>query len=464
MEVAKVLRAELTGAGAQPFPAISIDTRTLKPGDIFWALKGPNFDGHDFVEVALKKQASGAVVNLEWYRKHSVDSKDKIFLEVDDTGTALTRLAAWWRKRMNIPVVAITGSIGKTTTKDWAAAILSKRYRVFKTPGNRNNLVGLPLAMIDLALYHQIAVMEMGANHEGEIAQLCRIVAPTHGLITRIAPVHLEGFGDIGGVIRAKSELYKYLEADGEILAPAHDPVVMNLVKGKEIIGFGLGDPPSDTTFKDYYRVDIIGHSKLGQPILKIEGHRATLKAVGDLWIPAAVAAAAIARTFEIPVRDIVEVLSEIEPGPGRLKSFNIDEIEIWDDTYNSNPESLKAAIELLCSRPAKRRILVVGDMMELGSTEEELHRNIGTFLQDRPVDALFTIGQRASWIAESIPKNTRIKIEIFQEHEPLIKHLKKLLKPGDAVLFKASRTIFLEQVVIALFPGIAKHYQGIEH
>jgi UDP-N-acetylmuramoyl-tripeptide--D-alanyl-D-alanine ligase len=462
--VAKILRADTSGPPFALFPPVSIDTRTIKPGEIFWALKGPNFDGHDYVKAALDKQAAGAVVKSSWRGVNPQDYPDKIFLTVSDTQEALTKLAGWWRCLMEIPVIAITGSIGKTTTKEWASVLLGKKYRVFKTPGNRNNVIGLPLALLNLAIYHQIAIVEMGANHENEISELCRIAAPTHGLITKIAPVHLEGFRDIDGVIRAKKELYDYVREYGKILAPAHDPVIMRMVEGQKVIGFGIGAPPPGIEFEQYIQVNLVGHSPKGQPILGMEDKQATLNVVGDLWIPAAVAAVAIARTFDVSTRDIIAGLSEMEAGWGRLKSFDIKGMEIWDDTYNSNPESLKAAIELLVSRPARRRILVMGDMLELGADEEKLHRDIGAFLNDHPVDLIMTYGRRAYWIADCISSDRKKVVESFTEQDALAARLKDILKSGDAALFKASRGMFLEQVLIRLFPEIEEYYKEIEH
>jgi UDP-N-acetylmuramoyl-tripeptide--D-alanyl-D-alanine ligase len=455
MQVAKVLRADMSGPSTKPFPAVSIDTRTLQPREIFWALKGPNHDGHDFLDEAMKKGAAGAVVQRECYAARSPAYPDHIFIGVDDTSLALRRLGAWWRERFDIPVMAITGSLAKTTAKDWAATILKKRYQVFKTPGNRNNLIGLPLALLDLDRVHQVAVVEMGANHEGEIAELCRITDPTHGVITKIAPVHLEGFGDLDGVIRAKKELYDNLGSKGIILAPVDDPHIMNMVRGREIIGYGLGDPPAGVELKQYYRVELAGHSQLGQPILDIDGRRVTMKVVGDLWIPAALAAIAIGRCFQVPVDDIATVLPTLETGPGRLNCVEISGMEIWDDTYNSNPESLKAAIGLILSRPGRRRIIVVGDMLELGSREEELHRHIGAYVKDHPIDAVFTYGNRAQWIAESIPQDAGITVGTYNELDPLCKKLKRYVGPGDVVLFKASRGMYLERLLACLFPDV---------
>jgi len=461
IEVAKILRADLTGPGFKLFPRVSIDTRTIRPGEIFWALKGPNFDGHDFVDAALKSGAVGAVVSAGWRGSQTMGSPETIFLRVADTEKAVVKLASWWRRRADIPVVAITGSIGKTTTKEWAAELLAKKYRVFKTPGNKNNLIGLPLAMLDLAMYHQIAVVEMGANHQNEISRLCKIAAPTHGLITRIAPVHLEGFGSIEGVIRAKGELYDYLKQKGKILAPVHDSVVMGLTVGAKVIGFGIGAPPKGVELDKYFRVDMVGHTNSGNPIVEIENQQVTLNVVGDLWIPSAVAAAAIARTFNVPVKDVVSGLAELEPAWGRLKSFHIEGVEVWDDTYNSNPESLKAAIDLLLSRPAQRHILVVGDMLELGSDEEMLHRQIGSYLSDRPFHMLFAIGKRAAWIADNVTTDPGKTIESYPDLKTLIKRLTRLFKPGDAVLFKASRGVTLEQVLVKLFPEIEQYYRS---
>jgi UDP-N-acetylmuramoyl-tripeptide--D-alanyl-D-alanine ligase len=438
------------------FPRVSIDSRSLKPGEIFWALKGPNFDAHNFVDEALRKGASGVVVDQSWRGARVWDDSGAILMEVKDTGAALIKLAAWWRERFDIPVIAITGSIGKTTTKDWAATLLGAQYEVFKTPGNRNNLIGLPLSLLDLDRLHQIAVVEMGANHIGEIADLCHIADPAVGMITKIAPAHLEGFGSREGVVQAKKELYDYIGDRGKLLVPVHDQELLGLAEGKSIVGFGLGDPPEGVDVEQYFGATVVGHSDIGQPILDVEGHRATLQIVGDLWLPSVIAAIAVARYFEVPLEDIISGLSKLEPSPGRLRRYDISGIEVWDDTYNSNPESLKAAIELLRSRDAQRKIVVLGDMCELGDAEEELHREIGDFLVENPVDALFTYGDRANWIGEQAAKSDML-VESYHVQKSLTEHLAEYLQPGDAVLFKASRSMFLERVLYDMFPTIAK-------
>ncbi len=455
-DVAKILRAELMGPTNGMFPPVSIDSRSLKPGEIFWALNGPNFDAHDFVGDALNRGALGAVVNQSWRGVKTWESSDNVLLEVEDTGTALVKLASWWRERFDIPVIAITGSIGKTTTKDWAATLLSAKYEVYKTPGNRNNLIGLPLSLLDLDQFHQIAVVEMGANRVGEIAQLCQIAAPTIGMITKIAPVHLEGFGSREGVVQAKKELYDYIGNKGKLLVPVHDEELLDLAEGKSVIGFGLGDPPKDANLEQYFGVSLIGHSSIGQPILEIEGQQVTLKLVGNVWLSSVIAAVAIARYFEVPMDDILAELSGLEPSKGRLRYYDISGIEVWDDTYNSNPESLKAAIELLISREAERKIAVLGDMCELGEAEEELHREIGNFLIEHPIDAVFTYGNRAAWIAEQASPSNML-VESYHDKKSLTERLSEYLKPGDAVLFKASRSMYLERVLYNIFPTIAE-------
>lgn len=455
-DVAKILRAGLFGPGSGMFPRVSIDSRSLKSGEIFWALKGPNFDAHDFVDDAFGKGASGAVVDQSWRGARAWEDPDAILLEVEDTGAALIKLATWWRKRFDIPVVAITGSIGKTTTKDWAATLLGAKYEVFKTPGNRNNLIGLPLSLLDLDRFHQIAVVEMGANHIGEIADLCNIANPTVGMITKIAPAHLEGFGSRDGVVRAKKELYDYIGDRGTLLVPVHDQELLGMAEGKSIVGFGLGELPEGIEIEQYFGATVVGHSDIGQPILDIEGNQATLKIVGDLWLPSVIAAVAIARYFDVPLEDIVSGLRKLEPSPGRLRRYDISGIEVWDDTYNSNPESLKAAIELVRSRKANRKIIVLGDMYELGNSEEILHREIGDCLVEHPVDALFTYGDRAVWIGEQAARSNML-VESYFDEKALAQRLGEFLKPGDAVLFKASRSMFLERVLHSLFPTIAE-------
>jgi UDP-N-acetylmuramoyl-tripeptide--D-alanyl-D-alanine ligase len=463
-EIAQILRADVSGSEEQILSSVSIDTRTLKLGDIFWALKGINFDGHDFVVEAFRKGAIGAVVNQDWNEPAALSTSNTILIKVDDTNKSLKHLASWWRNRFEIPVIAITGSIGKTTTKDWLTEILATKYNVFKTPGNRNNLVGLPLALLDLESCHQIAVVEMGANHQGEIVELCRIAVPTHGLITCIAPVHLEGFGNLDGVKKTKGELCDYLRPKGTVFLPIHDPILRKLAKGNKIVGFGSSVQPSNLSMEQYIRINVVGHSALGQPILEIEGQKVTLKTIGDIWIPAATAAAAIAKYFEVPVEDIITCLADLDAGPGRLKSFSSMGMEIWDDTYNSNPESLKAAINLLVSRPANRHIAVIGDMLELGETEEQWHNDVGDYIKPKNLDAVFTYGPRAAWIAQGIDTNSKITVESFQDQKPLTERLKKFLKPGDAVLFKASRAMFLERVLCQLFPEIADYYKHLPH
>ncbi len=383
-EVAPLLDAELLG-GDLSFAAVSTDTRTLQAGDLFIALQGPNFDAHDFIAGAAAQGACAAVVQrpLETALPQLV---------VEDTRLALGRLAAAWRSRFQIPVVAVTGSNGKTTVKEMVAAILSGRGQGLVTRGNLNNDIGMPLTLLELQPPHQYAVIEMGANRPGDIAYLSAIAQPTVAVITNAAPAHLEGFGDIASVARAKGEIFGGLQAQGTAVLNSDDARngVWRVMIGKHArLSFGIRNGADFRA--DHLEINsdcgcsFLLHTPAGEIAIR-------LRLAGRHNVMNALAAAAAAYAVGATPMEIRTGLEKMQPVCGRLElKQGAAGLRIIDDTYNANPGSVRAALEVLMAAGAGgKKVLVLGDMGELGNASQALHEQVGRQARVVGVDQVY--------------------------------------------------------------------------
>ena len=436
-EAAAVLVARHSGADVR-FTGLSTDTRTLVTDNLFFALAGPHFDGHDYVEQARAAGAAAVAVS------RSVDTTLPR-LQVEDTRRALGRLAAHWRSRFAVPVIGVTGSNGKTTVKEMLAAILGTAGPVLATHGNLNNDIGVPLTLARLAPEHRSAVIEMGANHPGEIAYLTTLVRPTVGIVTNAGPAHLEGFGSIAGVARAKGELFAGLAADAVAVINADDSCAdlwRGLAGSRRVLSFGLA---MDADVSGDYR-SVAGHTQLRlrtpagevEIALPLPGRHNAVNALG------ATAAALAAGADLAAVRRGLESLA---PVAGRLqRTHRGDGGLLLDDTYNANPGSLAAAIDVLCEAPAPRW-LVLGDMGELGPDGGTLHAEAGAYAQAAGIDALYCLGGLAAQAARRFGPGART----FQDLDTLVAALRADLRAEVTLLVKGSRRMGMERVVRAL-------------
>jgi UDP-N-acetylmuramoyl-tripeptide--D-alanyl-D-alanine ligase len=437
--VAREVEGRLVGKDEE-FGAVTTDTRALGEGSLFVAIPGDRFDGNDFVEEAFAKGAAGALVSR-------LAASQLPQIEVRDSRRALGAMGRAWRASFSIPVVAVTGSSGKTTVKELIAAILSVSRSVCVTQGNLNNDIGVPLTLMRITAEHDAAVIEMGANHAGEIGYLAELAQPTVGVITNAAAAHLEGFGSLRGVCQAKGELLDHLPRAGTAVLNADDQFRSDWVARSRCeftVTFGFA-PTADC------RV-------LGEPHFLANGSEFRMHLPdgeeADVWLPLlgrqnvanALAAAAAAQAVGTSVEDIIAGLARATPVRGRLRAVSgRNGATIIDDSYNANPGSVHAALDHLAAL-AGRRILVFGNMAELGPTGPELHKEIGEYARGR-CDVLFAIGDLASEAAKAFGTEGRRVADIEEARAAL----DPLLAANVTVLVKGSRVMGLDRLVRTL-------------
>lgn len=438
-DVARELRGRLVGED-RAFNGVTTDSRVVSPGQLYVALKGDRFDGHEFARQAVTAGAAGCVVDHEC-------GGDLSQVVVEDTRAALGGLARQWRQRFFIPVVGVTGSNGKTTVKEMIASVLGQKRQVLATRGNLNNDIGLPLTLFNLSTDHQVAVLEMGANHPGEIDYLASIARPDVAVVTNAGPAHLEGFGSLEGVARAKGEMFTRLSAGGTAIINQDDDfsdLWKGLAAGKNVVTFGM-DSSADF------------HARRESPA-RLEGEKFTLcTPLGEAPVQLALAGihntrnalAAAAACFAVGygLDDIVAGLEGVKPVAGRLQFNRVASgALVCDDTYNANPLSLKAAMETLADMPG-RPWLVLGDMGELGPDSERLHRESGALARQLGVQRLFGFGRLSAAAVEAFGEGG----QHFADLDSLLTTLLAGIGQDDCVLVKGSRAMRMERVVEAL-------------
>ena len=421
----------------------SIDSRTIQPGELFFAVKGERLDGHNYVHQALERGAVSAVVRKDQLARFTVKT---CLLAVDDTLVALQTLASAVRRLWGKPVVGVTGSAGKTTTKEAIAHVLASRCRVLKSEGNFNNHFGLPLMLLKLQPEQEIAVIEMGMSHAGEIAALAKIAHPDIGVVTVVAPVHLEYFNSIADIARAKYELIESLPHHGTAILNADDEYVSQFgrdFKGK-VIFYGTHRPAD-------IRAEHIESRGVDGSVfdLVVHGHRerAELHLVGSHNIHNALAAVAVGVERSIPLNDVIGALGTLVPADKRGQVVQVGNIKVVNDCYNSNPKALEAMVDALAAMPAKRRIVVAGEMLELGPTGEQMHRASGQHIANAKIDVLVGVRGLAQPMVEAA-KAAGLRAEFVATPEEAGEWLAREAKDGDVVLLKASRGVKLEKAL----------------
>ena len=429
----------------------SIDSRTVQPGELFFAVKGERLDGHDFVEQALSRGAIAAVVGKGQLARYSNPAG---LLAVDDTLTALQTLATAVRKMWGKTAIAVTGSMGKTTTKEAMAHLLAIKYRVHRTKGNFNNHFGLPLGLLTLEPAYDLAVVEMGMSHAGEISALARIALPDQAVVTNVAPVHLENFDSIAGIARAKYELIAALPHGGTAVLNADDEYVCQFgrdLKGK-VVMFGMKPTacvPADVRAENIEvlgpegtRFDLVSR-EMRQPV-----HSPLL---GKHNVYNVLAAAAVALEHGITPSEIAAALPFLQPADKRGQVVQVGNITLLYDCYNSSPRALMAAVDILAAMPARRRIVVAGEMLELGLTGEQLHRECGRYMAGihagSKLDFLLGVRGLAKAMVE-VAGEAGLKAEFVATPEEAGEWLAHETREGDVVLLKASRGVKLEKAL----------------
>jgi UDP-N-acetylmuramoyl-tripeptide--D-alanyl-D-alanine ligase len=421
----------------------SIDSRTIQPGELFFAVKGERMDGHDFVSQALEKGAVAAVIRKDRSPRYA---NKTLLMSVDDTLAALQTLASAVRRLWGKPVVGVTGSAGKTTTKEAVAHVLSTRFRVLKSEGNFNNHFGLPLMLLKIEPEHDIAVIEMGMSHAGEIAALAKIAQPEIGVVTNVAPVHLEFFESVAAIARAKYELIEALPGSGTAVLNADDEYVSQFgrdFRGKVIL-YGM------RTSADVRAENIQPLGSEGSAFdLVVDGCRekSTLRLVGTHNIYNALAAVAVALERGLSPSEAVAALASLTPSDKRGQVVKLGNITIINDCYNCNPKALEAMVDALAAMPAKRRIVIAGAMLELGPAGDDLHRQAGEHIAEKKIDLLLGVQGQAQQMVEAAHQ-AGMKAEFVATPEEAGEWLARETRDGDVVLLKASRGVKLEQAL----------------
>lgn len=451
-EVLRGTGGRLAAAGAAgsaalaPLAGVSIDSRTIRPGEVFFAIAGPRFDGHDFLAEAARSGAAGAVV----HRDATAPPGLPVVL-VADTTRALADLARHVRLGADLPVVAVTGSVGKTTTKEMAAAILAHRGPVLKTEGNLNNRYGLPLTLLGLRPEHTAAVLELGMSAPGELRALTAIARPDVAVITKVAPVHLESFPSVDAIAEAKAEVLEGLREDGVAVLNGDDPRLRSVgaARKRRVVWFGRDR-----------RYDVSAESWRGTPLgmrfdLRVGGKTVdvALPLPGPHFVSNFLAAAAAAHVLGIAPEAMAEAATRMRAARHRGEVRRLREnVTLLDDCYNSSPEALEAAVIALHMAPGRRRLAVLGDMLELGPAGPALHRERGAALAGR-VDVVVGVGPLAREILEGAGSAglAAERRHHFSDAAAAASTVGAIVEPGDAVLVKGSRGVHLEAVVDAL-------------
>lgn len=409
---------------------VSTDTRKIDPGSVFFALKGDNFNANEFAGEALQKGASYVVIDQEKYKTN------ERCLVVADVLATLQDLARYHRSQLKIPVIGLTGSNGKTTSKELVSVVLNKKFRTYATRGNLNNHIGVPLTLLAIDESYEMAVVEMGANHLGEIALLCSIASPTHGFITNIGKAHIGTFGGYENIIRGKSELYQHLiTTNGNVFINSANEILTNMSRRFKA-------PVFYPNAGDYYHCELLG----ADPFVNVKaenGEEVTTNLVGTYNFENVAAALCIAKYFGVDSKEANQAIRDYTPSNMRSQLLQKEGNTIILDAYNANPSSMKAAIDNIAAMKASVKVLILGDMFELEQEAEEEHRSIGRQLRAHHFDRVMLCGKLMKSAKSEYPEAL-----LFESKDLLTEELKKNPIRNSIVLVKASRGIGLETIV----------------
>ncbi len=438
------------GDSARVIHCLTTDSRSAKPGALFVALKGDRFDGHHFVKQSAEQGADGAIVERSWTAPALRD--DFAVIEVEDVLRAYQQIAAGYRKTLPLKVVAITGSNGKTSTKDFAAAVLGRHYRVTKTQGNLNNHIGVPQTLLGASASDQIAVLEMGMNHPGEIAPLAAMAQPDIGIITNVGSAHIEFMKTRDAIALEKGMLVEAVGSSGHVILPAEDDFAASLAQRTraQVVTVGLkrGDLRAESIAGDLHgsRFQIVEGDARLEVKLPIPGLHMVVNAL---------LAVAAGRVHGLSLEDCIEGLETVRLTKGRLELKVVAGLQILDDSYNANPDSMVAALKTLAGMPTTgRRIAVLGRMGELGETSEVGHRRVGDAVASERIDHLITVGSEAGYIAENARAGGLRAVTTVADLAEAAQRLGEVAQADDLVLIKGSRSAAMENILSALTSG----------
>ena len=422
---------------------VCTDTRKIQPGSLFVCLRGERFDGHSFASQAAQLGAAALLVD------HPVDA-DVPQLVVTDTGKALLQLAGWYRRRFRLPVVGLTGSVGKTTTKEFIALVLGAKYNTLKTQGNLNNEIGVPQMLFRLEDSHTAAVIEMGMNHFGEISRLTRAVAPTVGLITNIGVSHIENLGSRAGILQAKLEILEGMAPDAPLIVNMDNDMLRTVQLGdRPLLTFAIDDQSADFTATDIAEQGstttfTVHHSTFTQPV--------TIPTVGIHNVYNALAAMAVGYVTGVNPAAAAAALANYVPAGMRQNLVQVGGVQVIEDCYNASPDSMRAALQTLGKLPVHRRYAVLGAMLELGDYAKEAHTQVGKMAAENGIDGVLAYGADAAYIVEAAKQAGLENARLFDTKEALAQSLAQQVQPGDGVLFKGSRGMNLEDVMHTVY------------
>lgn len=422
---------------------VCTDTRKIQPGSLFVCLRGERFDGHSFASQAAQLGAAALLVD------HPVDA-DVPQLVVTDTGKALLQLAGWYRRRFRLPVVGLTGSVGKTTTKEFIALVLGAKYNTLKTQGNLNNEIGVPQMLFRLEDSHTAAVIEMGMNHFGEISRLTRAVAPTVGLITNIGVSHIENLGSRAGILQAKLEILEGMAPDAPLIVNVDNDMLRTVKLGdRPLLTFAIDDQSADFTATDIAEQGstttfMVHHSTFTRSV--------TIPTVGIHNVYNALAAMAVGYATGVNPAAAAAALANYVPAGMRQNLVQMGGVQVIEDCYNASPDSMRAALQTLGKLPVHRRYAVLGAMLELGDYAKEAHTQVGQMAAENGIDGVLAYGADAAYIVEAAKQAGLENARLFDTKEALAQALAQQVQSGDGVLFKGSRGMHLEDVMHTVY------------
>lgn len=422
--------------------SVAIDTRKIEKGCLFICIKGERFDAHRFIDEAFEKGAAAVMI--------SEDVKiDKPYIKVDDTAKQMLSLAGYYRSKFDIPIVALTGSVGKTTTKEFTHLVVNSKYKAIKTLGNLNNEIGLPQMLFMLDSSTEAAVIEMGMNHFGEIHRLSTATQPTVGIITNIGVSHIENLGSREGILEAKLEILDGLKKGAPLLLNGDNDLLSTVKNDDYKIYFYAVD--NDADFK---AVDIKENPNSTSFTVQYFGkeQKITIPAIGKHNVYNALAAFAVGILLDIDAETAADALKTYEPSGMRQKVVEINGITSIEDCYNASPDSMKAGITTLAGIQACKKIAVLSDMLELGEYSEQAHYDVGTMAAENKIDYLLCVGSDAKYIVDGARDNGLLNAYLFDSKQSLTDKLFEIAEKGDAVLFKASRGMKLEEVISEIY------------
>ena len=443
-EIAKGIGAQAVGEAM--LSGISIDSRAVEKGDLYIAIKGENFDGHDFSKSAVQNGAAAVMC----HKDIDVDCPKII---VNDTQEAFLSLASWYRERFAFPVIGLTGSVGKTTTKEMICAALSSELNTLKTEGNLNNQIGVPRTLMRLSSDFQAAVIEMGMDNKGQISVLSRCVKPTAAVITNIGVSHMENLGSREGILAAKLEILEGLSEGAPVFLNGDDPYLMSAhIENHPVIYYGINN-----SICKYKAENIVPEGTSTSFEIHCDGdvYGVKIPTIGKHNVYNAVAAFAVARETGIAPENAIKGLLNYEPSGMRQRINQKGGVTFIEDCYNASPDSVRAAINTLSSFKTGRRVAVLGDMLELGTVSDDAHRDSGMLAAKKGIDAVFTYGEKSVLTAMKAQEMGVNETAHFTDQKELAEKIGSYIRPDDVVLFKASRGMKLENVIELVYQNL---------